>query len=144
MFFTASISFGQSKHEDQLVDPNGKVISTTKVKNLKIRSSEETIELFYKNLNNIEELDHLINFRFYQKTPYYKFKEIMKEKNNATGEFIEKTLLKTKTSDDKNSIAYLYNVTYKNIKTTETITLIRESKDNSFDVYYYDIKKREN
>jgi len=68
--------------------------------------------------------------------------EILKQKNKSCGEFVEKTLVKTKTSDDKNSIAYLYNVTYKNMKTIEEIILIRESTNDNFQVYIYNIKKQ--
>jgi len=83
----------------------------------------------------------LISFRFYQKSPYYKFKDILKEKNKSCGKFIEKTLLKTETSEDNKSICYVYNVTYQNIKTLEEIVLIKESENDSFQVFTYNIKK---
>lgn len=142
MLFITSISIGQAKLREVTVDPNGKVISKTTVKKSTYRSPEKTIEMFYENQDDIKALDPLISFRFYQKTPYYKLNEILEQKNKSCGKFVEKTLVKTKTSDDKNSIAYLYNVTYKNMKTTEEIVLIRESTNDNFQVYIYNIKKQ--
>lgn len=144
VFCITSISTGQNKTQDVLVDANGKVISKSTVKKSINRSPEKTIELFYKNQNDIKALDPLISFRFYQKTPYYKLNEILKEKDKSFGKLLEKTLIKTKTSEDKNSIAYLYNVTYQKLKTTEEIILIRESQNDDFQVYVYNIKKAVN
>lgn len=144
MFWITSASIGQNKLEEVLVDPNGKVISKTKLKKSITRSPEKTIEIFYKNQNNIKIIDPLISFRFYQKTPYYKLKEILAEKDKTCGKFIKNTLIKTKTSEDKNSIAYLYNVTYQNLKTIEEIILKRESINDDFQVYVYNIKKAVN
>ncbi|WP_163401515.1 hypothetical protein [Flavobacterium fluviatile] len=144
MLIICSISRGQNKTEDILVDSNGKVISKSKIKNTEKISSEKTIEMFYKYQNNIEKLSPLISFRFYQKTPYYKFKEILKEKNKSCGKLIEKTLMKSETSTDKKSIGYAYKVTYQNIKTVEEIVLIKESENDNFQVYIYNIKKAKN
>lgn len=52
--------------------------------------------------------------------------------------------MKTETSEDKKSIGYVYNVTYQNIKTLEEIVLIKESENDSFQVYTYNIKKAVN
>ena len=139
-----SVSAGQNKTQDVLIDRNGKVISKSKIKKTENRSSQKTIEMFYKYQNDIEKLSPLISFRFYQKTPYYKFKEILKEKNKSCGKFIEKTLLKSETSEDKKSIGYAYKVTYQNIKTVEEIVLIKEAENDSFQVYTYNIKKAVN
>ncbi len=144
MLIICSISRGQNKTEDILVNSNGKVISKSKIKKTEKISSEKTIEMFYKYQNNIEKLSPLISFRFYQKTPYYKFKEILKEKNKSCGKLIEKTLMKSETSADKKSIVYSYKVTYQNIKTVEEIVLIKESENDNFQVYIYNIKKAEN
>lgn len=142
MFCISYDSNGQSKTEEVTVDSNGKVISKTKIKKSENVTSEQTIEMFYKYQNDIEKLSPLISIGFYQKTPYYKLKEILKEKNKSCCKFIQKNLIKTQKSEDNNSIAYTYKITYQNIKTIEEIGLIKES--GNYKVLIYNIRRAEN
>ena len=142
MFCISYVSNGQSKIEEVTVDSNGKVISKTKIKRSENVTSEQTIEMFYKYQNDIEKLSPLISIGFYQKTPYYKLKEILKEKNKSCGKLIQKSLIKTQKSEDNNSIAYTYKITYQNIKTIEEIGLIKES--GNYKVFIYNIRRAEN
>jgi hypothetical protein len=100
-------------------------------------TSEEVLDRFYLN---IEKLDNLISFRFYQKTPYVKFKETMKEKYNICGEFIDKKIIETEYSAEKNAVRFKLEVKYKNKNTIEQIVLIKEFENSSFEVYEYNIK----
>ena len=142
IFCISYLSNGQNKTEDITVDSNGKVISKTKIRKSKNITSEQTIEMFYKYQNDIEKLSPLISIGFYQKTPYYKLKEILKEKNKSCGKLIQKSLIKTQKSEDNNSIAYTYKITYQNIKTIEEIGLIKES--GNYQVFIYNIRRAEN
>ena len=144
MFCISYVSNGQSKTQDVIVDSNGKVISKTKTGKTKDTTSEQTIEMFYKYQNDIEKLSPLISIGFYQKTPYYKLKEILKEKNKSCGKLIEKSLIKTQKAEDNNSIGYTYKVTYQNMKTIEKIGLIKEFGKDYFQVFIYNIKRAEN
>ncbi|EJL63843.1 hypothetical protein [Flavobacterium sp. CF136] len=144
MFCISYVSNGQSKTQDVIVDSNGKVISKTKTGKTKNTTSEQTIEMFYKYQNDIEKLSPLISIGFYQKTPYYKLKEILKEKNKSCGKLIEKSLIKTQKAEDNNSIGYTYKVTYQNMKIIEEIGLIKEFGKDYFQVFIYNIKRAEN
>jgi len=141
IFCISYVSNGQSESGDVTVDSNGKVISENKIKKSKNVTPEETIEMFYKYQNDIEKLSPLISIGFYQKTPYYKLKEILKEKNKSCGKLIQKSLIKTQKSEDNNSIAYAYKITYENIKTIEEIGLIKES--GNYLVFIYNIRRSE-
>jgi hypothetical protein len=141
------VSCGQTKVEEIIINGNGKVISKTEIKGLKNKSEnkspEKTIELFYKNQNNIKVIDSLMSFRFYQKTPYVKFKEILNEKNKLCGEFLENTLIKTQKSEDNNAIAFTFKVKYKKEETIEEIGLLKESENSDFQIFTYNIKQTE-
>lgn len=139
-------SCAQNKSEEIIeevrTDSNGNIISKkiiSKDKN-SILNYEEVLEKFYLNLKNIDELDKLISFRFYQKSPYVKFKETMKAKYKLCGEFIDKKIVETEYSADKKAIRLILNVKYKKKNTIEQIILIKESDNSNFEIFEYDIK----
>ncbi|NUY82744.1 hypothetical protein HUK80_17710 [Flavobacterium sp. MAH-1] len=144
-FSCSLISCGQKtaeRIEENVTDGNGKVISREIIDSKKggKRTAERTVELFYGNLNDIKAIDSLMSFRFYQIIPYFKFKELLVEKNKVSGELLEKTLVNSKKSEDNNSVVFSYRVKYQNIETTENIGLIRENENNDFQVYIYNSK----
>ncbi|UOX34837.1 hypothetical protein LXD69_04835 [Flavobacterium sediminilitoris] len=102
---------------------------------------EEIINYFYENIENPEKLDNIISFRFYQKTPYNRFKEIIIFKNNHFGKLIEKNIIKTEYSDDGISISYFIKVKYENLEANEQIIMIKESKKDNFSIYEYNVKQ---
>ncbi len=114
IFIITIVSCAQSKSEetvkDVIVNNKGKIISKETISNYKKKpfTAEEILTKFYNNQKDIDELEELISFRFYQKTPYIKFKEIMELKNNLCGEFISKKILETEYSDDKKAVFLNY------------------------------------
>lgn len=121
---------------------NGKTI-TDKSGNTKNLPSEpeDVVNYFYTNISDIKKLDKVISFRFYQKTPAYKFKEIMAIISNANGEFLSKEIVSHKYSPDKKSVIYIIKVTYEKQITKETLILIQENPNDRFEVYEYQLKK---
>ena len=85
----------------------------------------------------IEELDKCMSFRFYQKTPYSKFKEIMASKNKLCGKFITKKVIETEYSPDKKAVRYKIQATYETKNTVEQIIMIKESEQSKFEIFEY-------
>jgi hypothetical protein len=144
LVFTISLSAcAQNKTEEVIEeitrDSNGKIISTTIVKKDKgnVLSAEEVLNQFYNNQEKIEELDKCMSFRFYQKTPYSKFKEIMASKNKLCGKFITKKIIETEYSPDKKAVRYKIQVTYETKNTVEQIIMIKESEQSKFEIFEY-------
>ena len=128
--------------EEVITDSNGKIISKDIISKDKKRTlnSEDVLEEFYSNLKNIDELDKLISHRFYQKSPYVKFKEGMETKYKLCGEFIDKEIVETEYSADKKAVRLKLNVKYEKKKTIEQIVLIKESENSDFNIFEYNIK----
>jgi hypothetical protein len=150
LILTLSISFascGQKKIEEIVTDANGNVISKTEITDSKKTSEnispEQTIEMFYKKQNDVKAIDRLMSFRFYQTTPYVKFKEMLNEKNKACGEFIEKYYIESRKADDNKAIAFTYKVKYKNVETIEEISLLKETENDDYKIFIYKIKRAE-
>ena len=95
IFIITLSSCAQNKTEEITTDSNGNIIERKEITNEKelVKTSEEILEEFYKNQNDIKSLDKLISFRLYQKTPYVKFKETMETKNKVCGKLIEKKIV---------------------------------------------------
>ena len=128
--------------EEVITDSNGKIISKNIISKDKKRTlnSEDVLEKFYSNRKNIDELDKLISYRFYQKSPYVKFKEGMETKYKLCGEFIDKEIVETEYSADKKAVRLKLNVKYEKKKTIEQIVLIKESENSDFNIFEYNIK----
>ncbi len=140
LLFTLS-SCGQNEIKETIVNANGKIISKTDIDNKTVeKSPEEILNVFYNNQNDVKELDKLMSFRFYQNTPYNKFKETMQAKYQYCGELAEKTITETEYSDDKKTITFFLKVKYQKVNTTEKIVMIKESDNDNFQILKYDIK----
>lgn len=85
-------------------------------------------------------MDKLISFRFYQKSPYVKFKETMETKYKLCGKYIDKEIVETEYSADKRAVRLKLNVKYEKKNTIEQIVLIKESENSNFEVFEYNIK----
>lgn len=147
LFFSITItSCAQNKTEEiieeVIVDNNEKIISKNSISTDKKNAltPEETLEKFYSNLEKIKEIDKLISFRFYQKSPYVKFKETMEKKYKLCGKYINKEIIETEYSADKKAIRLKLNVKYEKKNTIEQIVLIKESENSNFEVFEYNIK----
>lgn len=104
------------------------------------KESEEgelIIDAFYKNQTDYKVLDTLISYRFYQTTPYSKFKEFMIEKDNSVGDFKSKELIKVKTSIN-NYLLFEYKVNYDKKSTTEIFRL--EKEKDKYKIVKYNVK----
>ncbi|PNW25763.1 hypothetical protein [Formosa algae] len=144
LILTFSFSYSQYIKREITIDGQGNVIDEKEIvdkENLKIKNPSEVLKEFYLNQNNIE-IDKLISFRFYQKTPYIKFKEIMKSKFTVCGKFLNYKIVQTEYSDDKKSVRLNTDVSYENINTTEQIILIKEFDNDNFQVFDYNIKRK--
>jgi hypothetical protein len=140
MIFTIS-PFAQNKNEEILVNRNGVIIdSINEDRNLKFKTYSEVLNEFYFNQKNIKSLDRLISFRFYQKTPYFKFKETMESKFLICGKFKDFKIIETEFSQDQNSIRIKCEVQYEKVSTIEQIIMIKETEKSNFLIYEYDIK----
>jgi hypothetical protein len=104
---------------------------------LKDTKEENIIDFFYKNLDDVRKIDNVLSFRFYQKTPYNKFKEIMENKNNRFGKMLEKKILKIEYSKDKMKVIFLLEVKYLNETTKEQILMIKESVTDNYSIIEY-------
>lgn len=138
----SSFSHSQNKSGEVTVDNEGNVIHETETNSdiEKHRTSEEILKEFYFNQNNIKYLAKLISFRFYQKTPYVKFKETMEAKYKLCGKLINYKLIETEYSEDKNAVRYKLEVKYEKKNTVEQIILFKESASSDYEVYEYNIK----
>jgi hypothetical protein len=148
LFFLSSLfTLAQNKSEviieETTVDNNGKVISkrTSNDKEI-ILSPEEVLIKFYNNQDKIEELDKLNSFRFYQKTPFSKFKENMESKKKLYGKFISKKIITIDSTPDKKAVKYKVEVTYEKKNTTEQIIMIRETENSKYEIYDYVYESR--
>lgn len=103
---------------------------------------EKVINYFYENIESPEKLDNIISFRFYQKTPYNRFKEMIIFKNNHFGKLIKKNIIKTEYSDDGMSINYFIKAKYENLEANEQIIMIKESEKDNFSIYEYNVKQK--
>jgi len=101
------------------------------------KEGEIIIDVFYKNQTDYKVLDTLISYRFYQTTPYSKFKEFMIEKDNSVGDFKSKELIKVKTSIN-NYLLFEYKVNYDKKSTTEIFRL--EKEQDKYKIVRYNVK----
>ncbi|NUY82755.1 hypothetical protein HUK80_17765 [Flavobacterium sp. MAH-1] len=140
LLFVFAISFSQVKEE--IIDSDGKKIETNKSNDYLLKkSAHEIADLFYLNQNDVNKIDPLISIYFYKKTPYYKLKEILIEKNKSFGKFKSKKLIETFKKDDLKAIKFTFEVTYEKLKTTEELILVKEHSNNPYQVFEYNIKK---
>lgn len=100
---------------------------------------DKLLDLFYKNQEQIKELDRLMSSKFYQQTPYVKFKEIMENKNQLVGKYKSRKLTKVDKQDNGLKIIYDLKVTYEKRNTTEQIVLIKRSEKDNFQIIGYKI-----
>lgn len=137
-FFLLSITaFSQNAVIEEIVPKNDKVITKTKYSKT-AKNENIIIDKFYLSQNNGKVLDSLMSFRFYQKTPYNKFKKIIESKVNSFGKFVDKTLINRKKSNDGITI-YKFKVRYERITTIEEIGLFRENEKDSYHIISYNI-----
>lgn len=145
LILTFSFSYAQNKKGEILTDAQGNVIEKKEViekENNKPETANEILKEFYLNQNNIEKLDKLISFRFYQKITYTEFKKTMESKFTACGKLLGYKIVQTEYSDDKKAIRINTDVRYENMSTIEQIVLIKESDKSNFQVFEYNIKRK--
>lgn len=135
-------SCAQNKTETIVKDGNGKIIESES-KDINQNNVNETLDLFYKNIENSKNLDNLMSFRFYQKMPYNKFTEFTSEKAKKFGKFKDKEVIKIEFNPDKSAVKYFLKVNYENAKTNEELVLIKESEKDNFKIneYNYEVRK---
>ncbi|WP_394666108.1 hypothetical protein [uncultured Chryseobacterium sp.] len=130
--------YTQEKIETVIANSNGKVLETKKPVKYSI---EETINQFYKRINSPSKLDELMSFRFYQKTPYSKFKELINSKSEKYGVYIERKLISEKFSPDNMAATYIFNVKYTKGNLKEILILSKETITDNFQVYQYNVSE---
>ena len=129
-------SCAQNKTETIVKDGNGKIIESES-KDINQNNVNETLDLFYKNIENSKNLDNLMSFRFYQKMPYNKFTEFTSQKAKKFGKFKNKEVIKKEFSPEKNAVKFFVKVNYENVETNEELVLIKESEKDNFKIYEY-------
>lgn len=136
-FFAVTISLIScaQKIEDVITTPDGKVITGSK--DINPYNLEETVKEFYKNINDASKLDKLMSFRFYQKIPYSKFKEIISEKSKKFGNVKYINKLSSEFSPDKKAVKYTFGIEYDKTKTQEILVLIKENEKDNFKIFEY-------
>jgi len=132
---TISLISCAQKVEDVITTPDGKVITDSK--DINPYNLEETVKEFYKNINDASKLDKLMSFRFYQKIPYNKFKEMMSEKSKKFGNVTNINKLNSEFSPDKKAVKYTFDIEYDKTKTQEILVLIKENENDNFKVFEY-------
>lgn len=114
------------------------VLSGCEKQDTRINEGELVIESFYMNQNNIKVLDTLLSYRFYQNTPYNKFRDFIIEKNNLVGKFNTKELVNAKLSINE-YLMFEYKVSYDRKTWNETFRL--EKENGVFKIVNYNIKE---
>ncbi|MWW26907.1 hypothetical protein [Algibacter lectus] len=140
---TFSFSFSQNKKGEILTDGQGNIIEKKeliKKDNLEPKTPNKILKEFYLNQNNFENLDNLMSFRFYQKTPYSEFKNAIESKNKTCGKLLNYKIVQTEYSDDKKSVRLNTDVNYENMNTIEQILLIKETDNDNYEVFGYELK----
>lgn len=132
---TISLISCAQKVEDVITTPDGKVITDSK--DINPYNLEETVKKFYQNINDASKLDKLMSFRFYQKIPYNKFKEIISEKSKKFGNATNINELNSEFSPDKKAVKYTFNIEYDKTKTQEILVLIKENENDNFKIFEY-------
>lgn len=139
---TPIIAFSQNAVAEEIVTSNGEIISRTKINKSKkssvVSTESRIVDKFYKNQNNINVLNHLMSHHFYRKTPFFKFKEIMKEKNRVFGKFQNKSLINV-SYPEKGIIILKYKVNYINRSAIEEVGLIKEDEVDSYEIISYNV-----
>jgi len=131
-----------AQNKDITIDSEGKIIPDTPSDEGNLpRNVEDVLTYFYANITDAKKVDEIISFRFYQKTPYMKFKELLSQINKTTGKIINKVVVKEEYSKDKRSVMLTLKITYEKIVTNEILVLIQETADGRYEVYEYQIKK---
>lgn len=128
------------KVEEVITTPDGKVIKTDS-KDLNPYNLEEIVTEFYKNINDASKLDKLMSFRFYQKTPYNKFKEVILEKSKKFGILKGLKKINTEFSPDKKAVKYTFDIEYDKAKTQEILVLIKENEKDNFKIFEYNYQE---
>lgn len=136
---TSLISCAQNK-ATVITDANGNEIKSNN-QDINPNNLEITVEKFYKNINNTSELDQLLSFRFYQKIPYNKFKDITNEKFKKFGNLVNTNKLATEFSPDKKAVKYTFDNVYEKAKTRETLILIKENEKDNFKIFEYNYQE---
>jgi len=133
-------SCAQNKVEEFITTPDGKRIET-KNNDLNPNNLDKTVEEFYNNISEVSKLDNLISFRFYQKIPYNKFKELIDEKYKKFGRLKDIKKINTEFHPDKKAVKYTFDVTYENTKTKESLILIKENEKDNFKIIDYNYQE---
>ena len=133
-------SCAQNKIETKITDANGNEVITNN-DDVNPNNLEKTIDEFYLNINDSKKLDNLMSFRFYQKIPYNKFKELMQTKSEKFGVFENKKIEKIEFSPDKNAVKYILDIKYEKTETKEILILIKETEKDNYKIYEYDYQK---
>lgn len=143
LFFIILLSLNscaQNKVEEFITTPDGKRIETNS-NDLNPNSLDKTVEEFYKNIADAAKLDNLISFRFYQKIPYNKFKELMSEKYKKFGDLKDFKKIDTEFSPEKNIVKFTFDIIYENSKTKESLILIKENEKDNFKIFEYNYQE---
>ncbi|GAA5101158.1 hypothetical protein GCM10023210_40430 [Chryseobacterium ginsengisoli] len=138
LLLISAIFYTQKKVETILTNGNGKVLKT---KSSVKYTLEETINQFYKRIDDASKLDNFMSFRFYQKTPYSEFKEWINTKSKKYGAFQRKKLIDEKFAPDNMAVRYIFEVKYAKGNLREILILSKETGKDNFQVYEYNISE---
>ena len=136
LFIISLNSCAQKKTQEIITDANGKQIKTES-KDLNPNNLEETVEEFYRNINDATKLDNLMSFRFYQKIPYNKFKELISKKSEQYGKLKNKKIIGKEFSPDKKAVKYYIETEYEKANLKEAIILLKENEKDNFKILEY-------
>lgn len=108
----------------------------------KLKLAESKIDDFYnfEKVNDYKSIDNLMNYQFYQVTPYNKFVNFLKVKKEVTGDFKIKKLKSSKIITITNSndrIILEYETEYIKKKTSETFVL--EKNHEEYQILNYSV-----
>lgn len=108
-----------------------------------LQLAEKVADDFYRfeKTKDYKSIDFVMSYQFYQVTPYNKFVNFLKMKNEVTGDFKSKKLKSYKIiniSNSNNRILLNYEVEYKKKKITEQ--LILENSEDNFKIINYVIE----
>lgn len=136
LFIISLNSCAQKKIEEVITDANGKQIKTEN-KDINSNNLEETIEEFYKNIDDASKLDNLMSFRYYQNIPYNKFKELTLKKAEQFGKLKNKKIIGKEFSPDKKAVKYYIEAEYEKANSNEAIILMKENEKDNFKILEY-------
>lgn len=107
-----------------------------------MKLAESKVDDFYKfdKVDDYKSIDLLMNYQFYQATPYNSFVKFLKEKKELTGNFKAKKLKSCKIETFTNSndkVVLEYEIEYSKKKTSEIFVL--EKNKNEYQILNYSV-----